>query len=653
MEPNEQEDRRYLELLARSFPNITAAASEIINLSAILQLPKGTEHFISDIHGEYEYFTHILKNASGSIHRKIDDCFGDTLSEEEKNRLALVIYYPRRELLAARQRGVAMEDWYRELLFQLILVSRSATSKYTRSKVRKALPKDFAYIIEELLFTNQDEQNKHEYFDSIIRSIIATGTADDFIVGVSGFINRMVVDKLHILGDIFDRGSGAHLVMDDLCRHHNVDYVWGNHDILWMGAALGNTACIATVLRNCIRYDNFDTVEDGYGVNVRPLAVFAMEQYADDPCAGFLPKHLDSAVIDDDQLTAKIHKAVAVIQFKLEGQIILRHPEYGMGDRLFLHTLDTGSGTVTIEDRTYPLNDTLFPTADPADPYRLSPAEAQLAEQLKASFQHSAKLRDHVGELFENGAMYRICNRNLMYHGCVPMEPDGSFSSLRIGGKDYAGKALLDRCDTLCRKAAYGDPNDPETRDALDFTWFLWCGPASPLNGKNKMSTFERYFIDDPAAWRETKNPYYRFCERRDIAERILREFGVDPETGRIINGHVPVRISRGESPVKAGGKLILIDGGLSKAYQPVTGIGGYTLVFNSHQLYLAEHQPFDPEIAVTSNTDMVSRMVPVEEFPQRIRIRDTDEGKLLQERIDELQRLLAEYRRGGIKQKG
>lgn len=636
-----ERDIKYLELLSKNFPNIPAAAAEIVRLQAILELPKTTEHFMSDIHGEYTYFTHILKNASGAIHGKIDDSFGDLLGEEEKNALALLLYYPEREL--AREQHT--DSWYRVTIHRLIAVCRQATDKYTRAKVRARLPEVYSYLIEELIDSDEHDVNKRRYFESVINNVIATGIADQFIVALANLISRLTVDRLHIVGDVFDRGPAAQLVMDDLVHRHGVDFVWGNHDILWMGAAMGNPACIANALRNSIKYGNFDTLEDGYGINVRPLAVFAVEQYSDDPCTYFQPNHVTDYVGDDNETTAKILKAITVIQFKLEEQLIRRHPEYGMDDRLLLEKVDYRQGTIDVDGVTYQINDTHLPTVDPAEPWRLSPAEEQVVEQLIVSFRRSTALQDHVSFLMEKGAMYRVCNGNLLYHGCVPMEPDGSFSAVTVDGVTASGRELMDVCDRRVRQAMY-DRREENT----DFLWYLWCGPSSPLNGKDKIATFERTFISDPRAGVETKDAYYTLWDRVETAEAILKEFGVDPARGHIINGHVPVKKAKGEQPIKAGGKFINIDGGLSKAYQPVTGICGFTLVFTSHELYLAEHQPFDVEKVSRENVDMISRTIMIEQYPDRLCVRDTDGGVDVADRIRDLQQLLQAYRSGVIR---
>jgi len=648
---------KYLSLLSKSYPSVQAASTEIINLNAILQLPKGTEHFISDIHGEHRFFIHILRNASGSVRKKIEEIFKDELSTEEKSLLAVLIYYPEEKLADLKSQGIVNTQWYKDTLYRLTLVCRKATSKYTRSKVRKALPKDFEYIIDELINTNIKDENKKVYFDGIIQTIIDINRADAFITAMANLIHRMIIDKLHIIGDIFDRGPSAPDIIDSLMHHHNVDIQWGNHDILWMGASLGQPCCIANVMRNCIRYSHFDTLEDAYGINVRPLALFAIEQYRDDPCLSAMPKNLehavDSRLMEDANLAAKMHKAIAIIQFKLEGQTILEHPEYKMEHRLFLDTLDTENGTVTIEGKTYQLNDRNFPTIDPADPYALTPEEAQLMYKLQLSFCHSQRLKEHISFLFSKGSIYKSFNGNLMYHGCIPLNPDGSFAQVQFDGRTMCGKEYLDYCDHLCRHAAIGAPDDKERKNGMDFLWYLWCGPKSPLNGKDKMTTFERLFIDDKATWTENRDPYYSFIDDVGVICSILEDFSLSPKYGHIINGHVPVKIKKGESPVHADGKIIFIDGGISKAYQSVTGIGGYTLVSNSVKLFLSQHYPFEASEAIDHNSDMHSILIPIHKYEKRIRIRDTDDGADILEKISELQELLDAYLSGDIPQKG
>lgn len=650
-------EKKYLELLSQGYPTIQSASTEIINLSAILNLPKGTEHFISDIHGEYEVFTHIIKNASGSIKRKINSCFGSTISMADKDELATIIYYPEEKISQRKTLGQADHDWYRIILVRLVMVCRVATSKYTRSKVRKCLSSDFRYIIDELMYTDNFEVNKQEYFDNILNTIIDINRADQFICELASLLQTTIVDKLHIIGDIFDRGSGAHLIMDDLVNHHNVDIQWGNHDIVWMGASLGHRACIANVIRNSIRYNNFDSLEDGYGINIRPLAIFAMEQYRDDPCTFFKPKVGDEISLDKFEentidLAGKVHKAITIIQLKLEGQIIANHPEFAMESRQQLGTINWTDGTISIDGVTHQINDLNLPTVDKENPYTLTDAELMVMEQLELSFKHSHRLKNHVNFLFKKGSMYRVYNDNLMYHGCVPMTESGEFASLTLNGVSYSGKALLDQCDKICRIGAFG--SGEQKTFGLDFMWYLWCGPLSPLNGKQKMTTFERAFINDQTTWDEVKDPYYSHVEQKEIAEKILELFDTNNQSSHIVNGHVPVKIKKGESPIKADGKLLIIDGGISKAYLHVTGISGYTLISNSYQLLISEHQPFTGVASVIANNDdMHSKNILVENYPTRITIANTDKGREIQRKITDLKMLLESYRTGIIKQQG
>ena len=636
-----RQEIKYLELLSKDFPSIASTAAEIVRQTAILQLPKTTEHFMSDIHGEYDYFTHILQNASGAVHRKIDECFGYSLSPDEKNALALLIYYPEREIAKAPRTA----DWYRKALSQLINVSRESADKYTRAKMRTRMPKEYAYIIEELINTAEFDISKQNYFRSILDTVIDTGIADDFIMALANFISRVTVDRLHIVGDMFDRGSAAERVISELMQRKRVDFVWGNHDVLWMGAGMGNPACVANALRNSVKYGNFDTLEDGYGINVRPLAIFALDQYADDPCLAFVPSRVTDCVTENAETNAKILKAISVIQFKLEGQLVLRHPEYHMEERLLLDKLDRTTGILQIGEKAYHSLDVSLPTVDPQDPYALSPAEQEVIDMLCTSFARSDKLQEHVRYLMENGAMYRICNGNLLYHGCVPMNADGSFHEVSFGGRSYSGKALFEYCEQNCRKAMYD-----RKLENTDFLWYLWCGPCSPLNGKDKIATFERSFLKEEEAGDEAKDPYYDLWDDPATAEAILAEFGVEGRYTHIINGHVPVKKRKGEEPIKAGGKFINIDGGISKAYQPVTGICGFTLVSNSQMLYLAEHQPFDPNAVTPTSEDMFSRITTVEQYPDRLLVMDTDGGEEIRGRVADLEKLLNAYRTGVIK---
>ncbi len=654
-----KQNKKYLELLSISYPTIQTASTEIINLTAILNLPKGTEHFISDLHGEYEVFTHIVKNASGSIKRKIDICFEDTISEQEKNLLATVIYYPQEKIAHMRKLGLCSAEWYKKILMQLVVVCRVVTSKYTRSKVRKALPEDFMYIIDELLYTDNYELNKQEYFDNILDTIISIGRADGFIIELSNLLQKMVVDKLHIIGDIFDRGVGAHLILEDLCAHRNVDIQWGNHDVLWMAAALGHTAAIANVVRNSIRYNNFNCLEDGYGINIRPLAVFALEQYRDDPCEFFAPKTAHASENNSEierqnsELAIKVHKAITIIQMKLEGQIIQKRPEFKMRNRLLLHQIDTANGTIEIDGVVYELNDKTFPTVDMENPYELTADEQTVMQQLQFSFVHSKLLHKHINFLFEKGGIYRVHNGNLLYHGCIPMHVDGTFASLELGGKEYAAKELMDLCEKMCRIGAYSSDGE-QKQFGLDFMWYLWCGPVSPLNGKTKMATFERAFLNDETTWAEQKDAYYNHIKSEETALTILGEFGIAGESSHIINGHVPVNIKKGESPIKSNGKVLIIDGGISKAYQKVTGISGYTLISNSYQLLIAEHHPFKGvDAVIENNDDMHSKNILVEAYQKRYTISDTDSGNKIKSKINDLKMLLHAYKTGIIQQAG
>ncbi|HMQ51255.1 MAG TPA: fructose-1,6-bisphosphatase [Anaerolineae bacterium] len=649
-----EKNLHYLQLLAKQYSSIQAASTEIINLNAILNLPKGTEHFISDVHGEYEAFLHVLRNGSGSIKRKIDDIFTDTLPERTKRTLATLIYYPERKLPLLLRDVDDEHEWYRITLFRLVKVCRVVSSKYTRSKVRKALPKDFAYIIEELLHEQESLENKQDYYRSVINTIISTGRAHAFIIALSRVIQRLAIDHLHIIGDVYDRGPGAHIIMDRLTEYHSLDFQWGNHDIVWMGAAAGSEACIANVIRICLRYSNMTTLEDGYAISMMPLATFAMNVYADDPCTQFRPKKSDEKEYTEYELNlmAKMHKAISLIQFKLESQIILRQPEYQMQDRLLLDKIKLEPGKICLNGREYPLNDKNFPTLDPDHPFALSPDERDVVEKLKLSFSNSDRLQAHVRFLYSKGSMYLIYNNNLLYHGCIVMNEDGSFATFKYQGETYKTRQTLDMIDRLARQAYFATDDPEQQQNGLDMMWYLWCGPKSPLFAKSKMATFERYFINDKETHKEEKNAYYIFRDQEETACRILEEFGLDPATAHILNGHVPVKVKKGESPIKAGGKLLVIDGGFSKAYQKETGIAGYTLVFNSYGLLLASHEPFvSTQTAIEQEMDIHSEMRILEHNRARIRIKDTDLGKNIQQSIEELQLLLKAYRDGLIKE--
>ncbi|MCB0200594.1 MAG: fructose-1,6-bisphosphatase [Anaerolineae bacterium] len=655
MVENHNNDLRYLELLARQYPTIQSASTEIINLSAILHLPKGTEHFLSDIHGEYEAFLHVLKNGSGSLRRRIEEIFSDSMLDQERRILTLLIYYPDEMLsrLSNYVRPEDTDDWYRVTLFRLTRVCRSVSSKYTRSKVRKALPPAFAYIIEELLHENEATENKHEYYSSIIDTIISTGRAPAFIGAMAELIQRLNIDHLHIIGDVYDRGPGAHIILDALMGYQSVDFQWGNHDILWMGAAAGSDTCIASVIRISLRYSNMETLEGGYGIRMLPLATFAMSAYADDPCTQFLPKPGDEEYTENEQiLMARMQKAISIIQLKLEAQVIRRRPEFEMDDRLLLDKIDYTRGVIRLDGQDYSLNDTNFPTVDPSDPYVLTEEEQGVVDRLRLSFLENDKLQAHVAFLFRKGSMYLAFNGNLLYHGCIPMNGDGSFQMVTLDGQTMAGKAYLDRIDRLVRQGYFAD--DPAQRQfGQDMMWYLWAGPKSPLFGKRKMATFERYFIDDKTTHVEERNAYYTFRDQEETVRRIMVGFGMDPDTSHIVNGHVPVKVRRGESPVKAGGKLLVIDGGFSRAYQSETGIAGYTLIFNSYGLLLAAHEGFESaQTLIESGTDMQSKTQILQANTRRIRVRDTDLGRDIQMQIDDLSRLLDAYRAGVVKQR-
>ena len=582
---------KFLKLLSESFPTIGSTTTEIINLKAILNLPKGTEHFLTDIHGEYQAFNHVLRNGSGVIKDKIDDIFGDTLEEKFKKQLATVIYYPEEKINFIQEMGTDMDSWYRVTILRLVQVCKVVSSKYTASKIRKALPEDFSYIIQELLHEKEFSYNKKEYVRNIINTIIELDRAKEFIIAISELIQRLTIDVLHIVGDIYDRGPAPHKIMDRLMNYHNVDIQWGNHDILWMNAAAGHKAAIANVIRICSRYSNTDILEDVYGINLLPLATFAMDTYADDDCTQFIPK--DSRNKKNDSLMSKIHKAITIIQFKIEAEIIKKNPIFNMEHRILLDKIDFEKGTVHIDGVDYPLTDIKFPTIDPKNPLELTPEEREIIHKLKKSFVHSEKLQKHVKFLFAKGSMFLKYNSNLLFHGCIPVDENQEFVKVNICGKTLSGKKYLEELDRVCREG-YFNKTDPERKErAIDYMWYLWCGPYSPLFGKDAMKTFERYFTNDKALHKEVKNPYYSFYEDINFIHKIFKEFGLNPEISHIVNGHVPVKEKKGESPIKADGKLIVIDGGFSKAYQSETGLAGYTLIYNSYGLKLVSHEPF------------------------------------------------------------
>ncbi len=641
---------RYLERLSEMYPTIDAASTEIINLQSILNLPKGTEHFLSDIHGEYASFSHVLRNGSGAVRKKIDDVFGHTLSKRDKCSLASLIYYPREKIDYVKRHDIDMDNWYKITLYRLIEICKIVSSKYTRSKVRKALPSAYAYITEELIAEKPEILNRGAYYDGIVNTILEVGAAEKFIVAMAELIQRLVVDHLHILGDIFDRGSGAARIMDKLCSYHSLDIQWGNHDVIWMGAAAGNTTCIANIIRNSVRYGNLDVLEDSYGINMLPLATFAMTVYENTDCSCFALKK--SVGHDTDtKLEIKMHKAITIIQFKLEGQLIAKHPEFDMDNRCLLHKINFDNKTVEVDGEMYPMKDTDFPTISRKNPYALTEREAEVMEKLRSAFINCEKLQKHTQLLLKKGGMYKTYNGNLLFHGCMPLNNDGSFKELKIDGCTYSGKALFDVFEEYCRKALLSLDRE-QRKNGGDILWYLWNGPDSPLFGRTKMSTFERYFIEDTESHKEKKNAYYSLIENENTANKILEEFGLG-DTGHIINGHVPVHQSEGENPLKCGGKVIMIDGGFSKAYHKLTGIAGYTLTYNSYGLTLTAHEPFESvEQVIQNDKDIVSNQVAVQQAFNRIVVGDTDNGKRMKENIADLKELIKAYRLGTLSEK-
>ena len=650
-------DKHYLQLLSQSFPTIADAAKEIINLEAIMNLPKGTEHFLADLHGESEAFQHVLKNASGNIKRKVQELFGNTIRESEKKELCTLIYYPEQKLELIKAQEKDLDDWYRITIHQLVKVCRDVSSKYTRSKVRKSLPEDFSYIIEELLHERTDDIDKAAYVAVIVNTIISTGRADDFICAICNVIQRLAIDQLHILGDIYDRGAGAHKIMDTLRQYHSWDIQWGNHDILWMGASAGNTACICNVLRLCLRYANLATIEE-YGINLVPLATFALEVYGDDPCEEFMPHLLPGNNIDEKtrQLTAKMHKAIAIMQFKEEATIIERHPEWQMEDRCLLSHIDFEHATCRIEDKDYEMLSCNFPTVTSSKPNTLTAEEAGLMQKLRHSFRISEKLHKHIRTLLSHGCMYAVSNSNLLFHASIPLNEDGSLKEVEIyPGKRYSGKELMHNIGMLIRAAFQNaSTSDEYPRDyARDYFLYLWCGKDSPLFDKSKMATFERYFLKDKDTYKEEKGNYFKLRDSEEVCDRILDAFGVKGENRHIINGHVPVHASKGENPVKAGGKLMVIDGGFSEAYHSETGIAGYTLVYHSRGFQLVQHEPFtSARDAIVRETDIKSSIQIVEMSAHRMRVADTDKGEELRAQVADLKELLYAYRHGIITEK-
>lgn len=653
---NINDNMRYLQLLAKEFPNVPKVTTEIINLEAILQLPKSTEHFLADLHGENEAFQHVLRNASGNIKRKVQETFDKYLSEQEIKELCTLIYYPEEKLEMVKLEKRDMSDFYQTTLNRLIMVCRNVSSKYTRSKVRKSLPEQFAFIIEELLHESSDGHNKHEYYNIIVRTIIRTRRAEPFIVQLCYLIQRLAIDRLHILGDIFDRGPGAHLIMDTLCNYHNLDIQWGNHDILWMGAAAGNPACAAAVIRLSLRYANTKTLEDGYGINMVPLATFAMETYADDPCDIFKPfidfNGENSPRQKTQRLIAQMHKAIAVIQFKLESQLYLQNPDWKMSDRCLLEKMDFEKGTIEYNGKTYPIEDRYFPTIDKDNPYCLNEEEQEIMDSLVRSFRTSERLQRHMQCLLANGGMYAVCNSNLLFHASMPLNEDGTLREVEIQGQTYKGKELMRRIEQIIRLAYEEGAEDDERSYARDFFWYLWCGPDSPLFDKSKMTTFERYFINNKEVHIEEKGWYFKLRDREDVCERLLDDFEVDGKYRHIINGHVPVKVGKGENPIKAGGRLMVIDGGFARAYHSTTGIAGYTLVYHSRGFQLVQHAPFtSTEEAVREGIDIQSTTSIVETSNRRVLVADTDIGRELRKQIAELELLLRAYRKGWLKE--
>ena len=640
---------RYLERLSQLYPTIAKASTEIINLQAILNLPKGTEHFLTDIHGEYEAFSHVLKNGSGSVRRKIYDVFGNTMSSKDKQTLATLIYYPKEKMDRIKKEEENMEDWYKITLYRLIEICKCAASKYTRSKVRKALPADFAYVIEELITEKADISDKESYYNAIVSTIIRIGRAEEFIIALSELIQRLTVDHLHIVGDIFDRGPGPHIIMDKLMEYHSIDIQWGNHDVLWMGAAAGQRGCIANVIRICARYGNLDILEDAYGINLLPLATFALNVYKDDPCECFQLKADSGHTPGEKLMNIKMHKAISIIQFKVEGQIIKKNPGFKMEKRNLLHHIDYEAGTIELDGKTYELLDKNFPTIDPKKPYALTKEEEDIMERLERAFLNCEKLQRHMRFLLNKGGLYKVYNNNLLYHGCVPLNEDGSLKNVRIYGHSYKGKGLYEVLESYVRKGFYALDGKEKER-GKDMMWYIWLSENSPLFGKDKMATFERYFLAEKETHKEKKNPYYCLLENEKVVDRIMDEFGLQNECRHIINGHVPVKTKNGESPIKCGGKVLVIDGGFSRAYQKETGIAGYTLIYNSYGLILAAHEPFEStEAAIEKESDIHSDSIVVKRVLERKLVGDTDIGKDLKEQIEDLECLLEAYRSGKI----
>ena len=650
---NIEKELKYLKILSKQYPSISKASTEIINLEAILNLPKGTEHFISDIHGEYEAFVHVLKNGSGVIKRKIEELFSSIIRESEKKTLATLVYYPEQKLALIEKEEDNIDDFYRIYIYRLVELCRYASSKYTRSKVRKLLPEDFKYIIEEFLNEHVEQVHKQNYYKSIVDTIISIDRAKEFIIAISKVIQKLVVDRLHIVGDIYDRGPRPDVVLDTLMDYHSVDIQWGNHDILWMGAASGEKTCIANALRISARYSNLDIIEDIYGINLLPLATFALEQYKSDPCNCFMPKgSAGETSTKEKTLIAKMHKAISIIQFKLEGEVIKRRPEFEMDHRLLLDKINYEEGTINLKGNIYKLKDTNFPTIDPKNPYKLTKEEEIVIDKLVSSFKNSEKLQKHVSFLFSKGSIYLVSNGNLLIHGCVPLNEDKSFMKMKLQGQEYSGRELMDKMETLVREGYLFKDKTNQKQYGMDIMWYLWTGKCSSLFGKDDMTTFERYFIAEKETHKENKNPYFTLREDEDVCNKIFKEFELDTNESHIINGHVPVESKNGESPIKANGRIIAIDGGFSRAYQEKTGIAGYTLIYNSQSLQLVSHEPFtSTEEAIVNESDILSTTMLVEHKLSRKTVKDTDAGKKLLDEVDDLKLLLTAYKKGIIKE--
>ena len=648
------EELHYLRLLSRQYPTVEAAGTEIIRLQAILNLPKPTEHFMSDIHGEHEAFLHILNSGSGEVKEKLEELFGNSMTKRDRNDLATLIYYPTSKLALVADEEENLDEWYRLTIHRLVDLCRFVSTKHTRAKVRTYMDPDYEQILDELIHLVEEGGSRRDQYENIINTIIQIGQAADVIRAICKVIKSLVVDQLHIVGDIFDRGPRADIVMDSLMTSNNVDIQWGNHDVLWMGAASGSRTLVATVLSNSIRYNNLDVIETGYGISLRPLSIFANEVYRDTNTDQFKVKltgtDADQYTEKDKLLSARMYKAITIILFKLEGQKVLRRPEFGMEDRLLLDKINYEDKTINLNGKIYPMLDCDFPTVDPANPYELTAEENHVINQLTDSFENSEKLQRHIRFLYSKGGLYKVCNGNLLFHGCIPMNDDGSLMTFTIGGKERSGKRFLDYAEKTARKAYYDKRGSEERQFGMDFLWWLWAGRNSPIFGRDRMTTFERRFIADEATWAEPKNAYYTYYQDRRVCDRLLMEFGLKGEHCHIINGHVPVKVRKGESPIKGGGKLIVIDGGFSRAYQSTSGIAGYTLIYNSRHYRIVSHQPFTSKWnAVHKNDDIRNDSEIFEKMETRMRISDTDEGAELQDRVDMLMMLLDAYRSGAV----